>query len=141
GDAVVVGADHHDVVGAAALGVGDDVGGPALLVERLGLHAQRHAAVVRLVDERLPDRVGRADDRDAVRLGQRARDGAGLVGELVDDHGGRAGGDGVVGLHGEEAAAALDQRDVARREAGEVVGLAAAADPGGVRVDGRGGGG
>ncbi|MCP9977700.1 hypothetical protein LUX32_08635 [Actinomadura madurae] len=51
------------------------------------------------------------------------------------------GGDGVVGLDGEEAAAALDQRDPPRRESGEVVGLASAAGSGGARVDRAGGGG
>ena len=51
---------------------------------------------------------------------------AGIVVALIEhDHRGRAGGGGVVHLLAEGARAALDERDVSRRETGEVSGLAA----------------
>ena len=61
---------------------------------------------------------------------------AALLALVEDDHGGGAGGLGVLDLDREVAGAALDQRDRCRREAGEVAGLAAAMSSRARRVGG-----
>jgi hypothetical protein len=84
-----------------------------------------------------PKRVAHADDRDpvagSVEPALQQRRALVLAGlrrlALVEDDGrARSGRLGIVRLHLERAGATLDERDGARREAGEVRGLAARVD-------------
>src|SRR5262249_43615936 len=129
---------------AAALGLGEDVVRGALLAEGVGLDVQLQRSGRRGLHQVGAELVGRADHRDLPRGAGGALHRAHALGRgavVVDRDGGGAGVLGVAGLHREVAAAALDEGDVPLREAGEVVGLAAAADTGAGRVDRGGDGG
>ena len=99
------------------------------LGHRRGLDVHRHRAGAEQRVQLLPDRERGADHRDVeVRRAERAGDRVGAAGLALveDDDADGARGLRVERLVVERARPALDQRDAARREAGEVGRLAAA---------------
>ena len=125
---VEVRADHHHVVRVAATGLGDHVVGLGLLAYHIDHQVQLQVRGLRPGHAVV---VGGEDHRDAALVGLAYGDvlqALAVVGVALveDDHPGGAGGRGVLGLLLEVAGAALDQRDRAGREVGEVFRLATA---------------
>ena len=124
-------AGHDHVVRVALPGLGDHVLGRRRR-SRLTLANSRISRPA-IAGQLGAERVGRVERRDAAGVAVAERDGRdalpvgrGGVALVEEQDADGAGGGGVLGLDLERAGAALDQRDVARREPGEVGRLAAA---------------